>query len=52
MNDAMKRIHIVAEEGANTMKTWSSEQLFRNTVHLTAIAVQRENAMVMLSKYT
>ncbi len=50
--DALKLIHAMAEEGEDTMRMWSSEQIARHSLCLTATAVQRGNAMMMLHGYT
>ena len=50
--DALKLIHAMAEEGEDTMRMWSGEQIARHSLCLTATAVQRGNAMMMLHGYT
>ena len=50
--DAFKLIHTIAEEGEDTMRMWSSGQIARHSLCLTATAVQRGNAMMMLHGYT
>jgi hypothetical protein len=49
--DALKLVHTIAEEGEDTMRMWSSEQIARYSLCLTATAIQRGNAMVMLHGY-
>jgi len=50
--DALRLIHTIAEEGEDTMRLWSSEQIARYSLCLTATALQRGNAMMMLHGYT
>jgi hypothetical protein len=48
-DDAMKLVQAMGEEGAQTMGMWTSAQITRYIISLTAVAVQRGNARIMLA---
>ncbi len=48
-DDAMKLVQAMGEEGEETMGAWTKEEIVRYTLSMTAIAIQRGNARVMLA---
>ena len=48
-DDAMKPVQAMGEEKEETMGAWTKEEIVRYTLSMTAIAVQRGNARVMLA---
>jgi len=48
-DDAMKLVQAMGEEGEETMGAWSKAEIVRYTLSMTATAIQRGNARVMLA---
>ena len=48
-DDAMKLVQAMGEEGEETMGAWTKEEIVRHTLNMTATAIQRGNARVMLA---
>jgi hypothetical protein len=48
-DDAMKLVQALGEEGEEAMGAWSKEEIIRYTLSVTAVAIQRGNARVMLA---
>jgi hypothetical protein len=48
-DDAMKLVQAMGEEGEETMGAWTKEEIVRYTLCMTATAIQRGNARVMLA---
>jgi hypothetical protein len=48
-DDAMKLVQALGEEGEEAMGAWSKEEIIRYTLSVTAAAIQRGNARMMLA---
>ena len=48
-DDAMKLVQAMGEEGEEVMGAWTKAEIMRYILSLTAVAVQRGNARVVLS---
>ena len=47
--DAMKLVEAMGEEGKEAMGSWTKAEIMRYILSLTAVAVQRGNARIVLS---